>query len=188
MSPAPRHLKNTRKFDSVAAAQRRSASHVIAVRRNTPRRSWSTPSMTWASPTSGLAPLAVPRGASGPCVTLPCLALPSAVGTRGHVRSIDAQHHPRPTQAARRHRRNAVRDGLTGRRHRQDGAPLGGLMHKRMETLTAQRHPGEVAKQRLRLLLGHRDRHLGRRLLHSEWCAPWRSSECRITWIHPSAP
>src|SRR2546428_665391 len=43
----------------------------------------------------GISPLAVPRGTSGPRVTLPRLALPSAFGTRGHVRSIDAQHQHR---------------------------------------------------------------------------------------------
>src|SRR3989441_3602927 len=122
----------------------------------------------------GISPLAVPRGASGPRVTLPKLALPSAFGTRGHVRPIDAQHHHRTAQAPRRPLLNAARNVITGRRHIQDGEPLGGLMHKRMEALTAQRHPGEVAEQRLRLLIGHLDRHLGRRLLHIELCAPWR--------------
>src|SRR3954466_5592047 len=33
----------------------------------------------------GISPLAVPRGASGPRVTQPRLALPSAFGTRGHI-------------------------------------------------------------------------------------------------------
>src|SRR5947208_406447 len=122
----------------------------------------------------GISPLAVPRGASGPRVTLPRLALPSAFGTRGHVRPIDAQHQHRTAQAPRRHLRNAARNIIPRRRHIQDGEPLGGLMHNRMEALTAQRHPGEVAEQRLRLLLGHLDRHLGRRLLHIELGAPWR--------------
>src|SRR5215471_1198209 len=122
----------------------------------------------------GLAPLAVPRGASGPRVPLPRLALPSAFGTRGHIRPIDAQHHHWTAQAPRRHLLNAARKVITGRRHIQDGEPLSGLMHKRMEALTAQCHPGEVAEQRLRLLIGHLDRHLGRRLLHIELCAPWR--------------
>src|SRR5262249_34229154 len=103
----------------------------------------------------GITPLAMPRGASGPRVTLPRLALPSAVGTRGHVRSIDAQHQHRTAQAPRRHLLNAARNVITGRRHIQDGEPLGGLMHKRMEALTAQRHPGKVAEQRLGLLIQH---------------------------------
>ena len=121
-------------------------------------------------------------------MTLPRLALPSAFGTRGHVRPIDDQHQHRTAQAPPRHLLNAARNLITRRRHIQDGEPLGGLMHKRMEALTAQRHPGEVAEQRLRLLIGHLDRHLGRRLLHIELGAPWRSSERPIKRIHPTAP
>ena len=41
-------------------------------------------------------------------------------------------------------------------------------MHKRMEALTFGA-AGRVAEQRLRLLIGHLDRHLGRRLLHIEF-------------------
>src|SRR5262245_45010354 len=58
----------------------------------------------------GISPLAVPRGASGPRVPLPRLALPRACGTRGHVRPIDAQHHHRTAQAPRRHLLNAARN------------------------------------------------------------------------------
>src|SRR5215470_11853862 len=57
----------------------------------------------------GLAPLTAPRGASGPRVPLPSLALPSAFGTRGHVRPIDAQHQHRPSPAPRHHLLNAAR-------------------------------------------------------------------------------
>src|SRR5262245_42407403 len=124
--------------------------------------------------TLGIAPLAMPRGASSSRVTLPRLALPSAFGTRGHVRPIDAQHHHWTAPAPRRQRLNTARHVITRRRHSQDGEPLGGLMHKRMEALTAQRHPGKVAEQRLRLLRGHLDRHRGRCLLHIELWAPWR--------------
>src|SRR5215510_15952701 len=49
----------------------------------------------------GISPLAVPRGASGPRVPLPRLALPSAFGTRGHVRPINAQHQHRTAPAPR---------------------------------------------------------------------------------------
>jgi hypothetical protein len=57
-----------------------------------------------------------------------------------------------------------------------------------MEALTPQRHPGEVAAQRLRLLLGHLDRHLGGHLVPIELGAPWRSSERPIKRRHPTAP
>ena len=60
----------------------------------------------------GISPLAMPRGASGPRVTLPRLALPGAFGTRGHVRPIDAQHHHWTTHAPRRHRLNAARNRI----------------------------------------------------------------------------
>ena len=52
-------------------------------------------------------------------------------------------------------------------------------MHKRMEALTPQRPPGEVAEQRLRLLLGHLDRHLGCCLLPIELCAPGAKASAR---------
>src|SRR5262252_11028464 len=61
----------------------------------------------------GIAPLAVPRGASGPRVPLPRLALPSAFGTCGHVCPINAQHQHRTAQAPRRHLLNAARNVIT---------------------------------------------------------------------------
>jgi hypothetical protein len=136
----------------------------------------------------GISPLAVPRGASGPRVPLPSLALPSACGTRGHVRPIDAEHHHRTAPAPRRHLLHAARHSITGRRHIQDGEPLSGLMPTRLEALTAQGHPGEVAAQRLRLLLGPLDRHLGCRLLHLELRAPWRYSARPIKRLNPPTP
>jgi hypothetical protein len=56
----------------------------------------------------GIAPLAVPRGASGPRVPLPRLALPSTFGTRGYVGPIDAQHQHRTAKAAGPHLLNAT--------------------------------------------------------------------------------
>ena len=116
----------------------------------------------------GISPLAMPRGASGPRVPLPSLALPTGrVGT--YAPSMPSTTTGRHPVAIASMRRAASRDGATSKT-----VTLGGLMHKRMEALTAQCHPGKVAEQRLRLLIGHLDRHLGRRLLHIELCAPWR--------------
>src|SRR4029077_10666509 len=58
----------------------------------------------------GIAPLAAPRGSSGPRVTLSRSALPGAVRPRGHVRPIDAQHQDRTAKAACCHLRNATRN------------------------------------------------------------------------------
>lgn len=60
----------------------------------------------------GIAPLTVSRGASGPRVTLPILALPRAVGTRGHIRPIDAQHQHRAAKAPSCHFFNTVHNLL----------------------------------------------------------------------------
>src|SRR4029450_3757719 len=48
----------------------------------------------------GIAPLAAPRGPSGPRVTAPRSALPGAVRTSGHERPIDAQHQDRTCETA----------------------------------------------------------------------------------------
>ena len=50
----------------------------------------------------GRAPLAVPRGASGSRGPRPSVALPSAGGTRGPVRPIEAPHHHRTAPHPRR--------------------------------------------------------------------------------------
>src|SRR5947209_18357920 len=85
----------------------------------------------------GIAPLAAPRGPSGPRVTSPRSALPGAIRTRGHRGSIDAQHHHRTAPAARCHLRDTPLDLVARRRDIQDGEPLGGLMSERMAALAA---------------------------------------------------
>src|SRR5215217_595315 len=51
----------------------------------------------------GVAPLAAPQCALDPLPSWPRAALPGAVGTRGHVRPIDPQHHHRTAPTPRCH-------------------------------------------------------------------------------------
>jgi hypothetical protein len=135
----------------------------------------------------GIAPLAVPCGASGPAVTLPLLALPRTVRTGGHISAINAQDQHGTAKAPCCHLFNALRNLLAGRRHIQHAQLLGGLMHKRMEALTTQWHSGEITEQRVRCFIGHLDGHLSRRLLYIELFAPRRQIEYLIQGINPTA-
>ena len=68
--------------------------------------------------------------------------------------------------------------------HRQ---PLSHVIGQRVHPLTAQADTSEIAKQRLRLVIGHFGHQLGGRLLHIELCAPWRQPQCLIEGIDAAA-
>ena len=94
----------------------------------------------------GVAPLAAPQGALGPLPSWSRAALPGAVGTRGHVRPIDPQHHDRTAPTPRGHLGNTPLDLVTRWRHIQDRQALSHVIGQRMHALAAQAHTRQIAK------------------------------------------
>ena len=135
----------------------------------------------------GLAPLAVPCGASGPAVPLPLLALPRTVGPGGHLRAIKAQYQHGTAQAPGGHLFKALRHRLAGRRPLQHAQLRGSLLHTRLEALTPQWHAAELTAQRVRFFRGPLGGDLSRRLLPIALCAPRRQIESLIQGINPAA-